>query len=50
VKQLLATTQLRHHSLRSSSSGVGFLKNAIQGFIISSEIWKAIDEGCAHQA
>lgn len=35
------------YSLRSSSSGPGFWKNAIQGRILSSEIWKVSWEGCA---
>ena len=38
VDSQFATAALRGYALRSSSSGVGFWKNAIQGFIISSVI------------
>ena len=42
-----STAAHRRYSLGSSSSGVGFWKKAIQGFIISSEIWKAVGERSA---
>ena len=45
VYAVLGSVDIFFYSLRSSSSGVGFWKKAIQGFIASSEIMKLSCEG-----